>query len=283
MDDNNTANNEFKSIIIKRQEIVSGFDIMCGKISTLKKIYTQIINSHLGDEYIFGIDALHFQNELIEKDYFHLRENLNAIERRMYCEYYTLYMQIQRYVREELENIRLSEHAAFKREFPIYKHLGIQSSYDMNVVIEIHAVIIDCMIELETTVNSCESVITLDKQHLDMGLNIHAIIYREEFTMEMMRARVKMFYDYLHSFFVHHSKYLNRLLMKAKLQMDIVSEDIILKEFNQETIIDNLGVSELAKCITTAKPEEEISVYRNNDFIEQSSSEQEILNVKSDV
>ena len=240
--DNKNANKEFGYILDKRQEIINGFDLMCANITTLKNIYLQIIKNHVGDDFNFGIDALYFQNEIIEKDYIHLRENLNSIERRMYCEYYTLYMQIQRYVNEEIESKHLSQHSAFNRVFPIYKHIGTSSNYDMKIVIQIHSVIVECMLELETNVNVREHILVKDKQHSNMGLNIHTIVYREEFTLALMRARIKMYYDYLHSFFEHHSKYLNRLLMKAKLQMDIVSEDIMLKNFMQSSkIVDNIN------------------------------------------
>lgn len=249
--DTKDAKHEFESVLNQRQEIMSVFDVMRGKIATLKKIYGELIGSHTGDDYMFGMDALHFQNELIEKDYIHLRQNLHAIERRLYCEYYTLYKQIQRYVRDELEDKRLGEHAAFKREFPTYKHLGpTTTTYDVKVVIEIYAAIEACIMELETTVSSRESVLRQDKQHSQMGLNIHALVYREEFTLAMMRARLRMFYDYLHTFFLHHTKYLSRLLLKAKLQMGIVNEDILLKQFNQGTTVAEVGVADLAKEIT---------------------------------
>jgi len=250
MGDTKTAKQEFESVLSQRQEIMSVFDIMRGKITTLKKIYGELIGSHTGDDYMFGMDALHFQNELIEKDYVHLRHNLTAIERRMYCEYYTLYTQIQRYVREELEDKRLSEHAAFKRDFPVYKHLGVATAYDVKTVIEIYAAIAACTMELETTVSARESVLKQDKQHSQMGLNIHALVYREEFALSMMRARLRMFYDYLHTFFLQHTKYLNRLLLKAKLQMGIVNEDILLKQFSQGTTIAEVGVNDLAKGLT---------------------------------
>ena len=249
MSDTKAAKQEFETVLSQRQEIVSVFDIMRGKITTLKNIYTELINSHVGDDYMFGIDALHFQNELIEKDYSHLRQNLSLIERRMYCEYYTLYAQIQRYIKE-LDDKRLSEHAAFKREFPTYKHLGPPVTYDIKIVTEIYTAISACTMELETTIGTRESVLKQDKQHSQIGLNIHALVYREEFILAMMRARLKMFYDYLHSFFVQHTRYLDRLLLKAKLQMGIVNEDIVLKQFSQGTTIADVGVTDLAKGFT---------------------------------
>ena len=98
--------------------------------------------------------------------------------------------------------------------------------------------------ELESLHTAREAELRNDRHQSDLGLNIDNLVYTEMFINHMMKAKIDMFYRYLEVFNEHHVKYFTRLLLKTKLHMGIVNEDIMIKQFNQTSTTD---ISKLKK------------------------------------
>lgn len=229
---------KFDNMFILRQDICAIFDILKGKLSILQKIYLDLIKVHAHKSYVFGIDSFHFQNELIETDYTHMKSAFNSINNRIYCEYYNLYLLIVKYAKTELKEGKLIQSVNFNHKFPPYKHLQKNSVYDIAKIKDMHLAIAGCIVELESLLTAREADLRNDRQQSELGLNIDNLVYTEMFVNQMLRAKIEMFYRYLKVFNEHHIKYFTRLLIKAKLHMGIVNEDILIKQFNQSATTD---------------------------------------------
>ncbi len=242
---NRIVKEAFEKLLELRQDICSVLDTLYGKHEVLVGIYRDLITTHRNRDFVFGLDSFFFQNKLIQDDCDHLSNVLKSIDNRVYCEYLTVYKMIKEFAITDVNDTRLTSHAAFKQSFKPFKHLDENQVHDIRAIKEIHQAIVSCNIELEGLLANRESELRNDKQQSDMGLNIDNLIYMESYRNEMLGSRIKMFYKYTAALGNHHANYYTRLLLKAKLHMGIVEEDVLLKQFNQSGItnIDTLPQS----------------------------------------
>lgn len=227
---------KFEQVLSLRQDILNVFHILDSKLTVLREVYADMVATHSHKEYVFGIDSLCFQNELIETDYINLKDVFRRIDGRSYCEYYNLYVMVQQYGSEEITDSEVKRSVNFTHNFPPYKHLDMNRVYNIDVVREIQGSVTGCITELESHLQSKESTLQVDREQSNLGLNIDNLVYTEMFRNTMMKAKIDMFYRYLDVFHDHHSKYYTRLLLKAKLHLGIVNEDILIKQFSQQSI-----------------------------------------------
>lgn len=226
----------FEQVLALRQDITNVFHILDSKLKVLREVYTDMVSTHAHKEYVFGIDSFCFQNELIDTDYNNLKDVFRSIDGRTYCEYYNLYLMVQQYGSEEITDSKVKRSVNFTHSFAPYKHLDINREYSMDVVREMQCAITGCITELESQHQSRESSLQVDREQSNLGLNIDNLVYTEMFRNTTLKARIDMFYRYLDVFHDHHSKYYTRLLLKAKLHLGIVNEDIFIKQFSQQSI-----------------------------------------------
>lgn len=272
----------FEQVLALRQDITNVFHILDSKLKVLREVYAEMVSTHAHKEYVFGIDSFCFQNELIETDYINLKDIFRRIDGRTYCEYYNLYVMVQQYGSEEITDSKVKRSVNFTHSFAPYKHLDTKKVYSMDVVREMQGAITGCITELESQHQSRESSLQVDREQSNLGLNIDNLVYTEVFRNTMLKARIDMFYCYLDVFHDHHSKYYTRLLLKAKLHLGIVNEDILIKQFSQQSI----GKSEIAQLrVPSGKPspgggidkEEDAKIKSYVQFEEMAASRQTVL------
>ena len=275
---------KFDNLLILRQDICAIFDILKGKLEVLQKIYSDLIKAHAHKSYVFGIDSFHFQNELIETDYLNLKAAFNSIDNRIYCEYYNLYLMIQNYARKDIKEEKLTKSVSFNQKFAPYKHLQQDNVYDIKVIKDMHLAIAACIVELESLLTAREADLRNDRQQSELGLNIDNLVYTEMFANQMLKAKIMMFYRYLEVFNEHHVKYFTRLLLKAKLHMGIVNEDIMIKQFNQSATTD-IEKLQKTKIVNNLSPhnlaigtEENEKIKSYIQFDSMAASKQNVLN-----
>ena len=241
----------FESLLYLREDINNVFEALNNKVSILKKIYKELVKNHEHNNNIFGIDAFFFQNKIIESDIKHLKMTHISIDGQMYCSYYNLYQMIKQYTKKEINDEVITNNSNFSREFSPYKHLDTSRVYDITTIKDMHKTIISCIIELESLQSTKESALGNDRRQSELGLNIDNIVYSEVFKISIIKAKIDMFYKHLDVFHKHHTKYYTRLLLKAKLQIGIVSEDIFIKQFSGSGTTDlNKIKSEIADSPT---------------------------------
>ena len=73
MKDTLQLKHSFENIKKLRGDISNIFETIHSKINVLKKVYIDMIQTHSKSEYMFGIDAFHFQNELLDIEYNNMR------------------------------------------------------------------------------------------------------------------------------------------------------------------------------------------------------------------
>lgn len=231
----------FENIKNIRSDISNIFETIKSKIQILQKVYVEMISAHNSSEYMFGIDAFHFQNELLNTDYSNMLSNFKKIDNRMYCEYYQLYTLIRKYVESEVKPESLRSKLLIKKNFQVYKVLDTTRIYKFSHVEELHDYITNAIVELESHRIAKDSVLENDNKQSKQGLNIGNLVNSYRYSNALLNEKIKMFERYLKVFHVHHDKYLQRLLVKAKLNVEIINEDIMIKQLNANGVGNNIN------------------------------------------
>lgn len=222
---------KFENVLTIRDDIASVCGILSNKLKTLKDIYADIVKTHSHDEYSFGTDAFYFQNQLIETDFNKLHGMFVDIDNQIYCEYFNLYRMIKDYASKDLTIDKTKRSTNFTIHFEPFKRINSTKHYSILVVKEMHDAITACISEIESYLIARESDLVKDEEQSRQGLNIDNLVYAEMYKNEMMKAKIRMFYQYMNALNTHHNKYYTRLLLKVKMQHGIVNEDINIKQF----------------------------------------------------
>ena len=237
--------NTFNTVKDLRSDIMNIFESLNDKLSILKKIYTNFLDSHHQSCYMFGIDSFYFQNKLIEQEINNLKRTSEFIENRMYCEYYQLHLLVEEYVKNEVTNENVRNKICIRKKYPPYKILEPNKKYDFKLIVELHEHIINSIMELESYRQEKETELASDTAQSKQGLNIGNLVNSYRFYNALLHEKIRMFIGYLEVFYSHHTKYFTRLHVKTKLVIGIINEDIKIKQFNptENTISRNISRS----------------------------------------
>jgi len=234
--------NNFDKIKTLRSNANKIFSDIENKIKSLDKIYIDLIQTHKNIDFTFGLDSFHFQNKLIEIEYENIKKIFSGINNRMYGEYYKLHKMIQEYIAKEIKDAKILEQIVIqKKQYPVYKDLEVLKSYDFNLVVEMQKNIVQIIHLLSEYLNSKETELATDSTHSEIGINIENIINYQHYANALLSEKIVMFSRYLDVFHKHHNKYLSRLVLKSKMMLGIVNEDINLKQGYTEVNKQNIN------------------------------------------
>ena len=206
------------------------------KLNALDKIYIELINTHKNIDYTFGIDSFYFQNKLIEMEYDNMKTIFNIINNRIYCEYYKLYKMIYTYIAAELKDTILIEKLRQKKIYPIYKDLEPLKTYSFDLIIDIQRNIIETIEFLFNYLTNKEAELRTVCTTSEIGINIENLVNFQTYSNTLLNEKINIFCKYLNVFHKHHNKYFSRLLIKCKMMIGIVNEDIHLKKGDNKNL-----------------------------------------------
>ena len=224
---------DFEEVKSLRSDIMNINENLTAKLDVLHKIYADLIKTHGQGEHIFGIDSFYFQNKLIANENNNLMNTFKSIENRIYCEYYKLHNELQKYILNNINDDTVINKSIVKKKYPAYSSLDPFKYYDFSLVLELQSHIINALSELESYRVTRDSELDNDTKQSNMGLNIDNLVHSYRFTNALLKERINMYVNYLQVFHEHHTKYLTRHLLKSKISLGVVNEDIQIKQFNQ--------------------------------------------------
>ena len=231
---------KLKSIRLNIRKLFDSLETLKQK---LKGIYLDYIEQNKKNDYTFGLDALHFQNTLIDLEYENMDKLYKLIDNKMYCEYYKLFKIICKYVEENTNEKKVIEICKSKIQFPIYKDLEQFKVYEFNLINEIHHNILQLFDEMLIIYKNKQNEIQNDQLKSIYGLNLDNYIFTISYKNETMFQNIKLFTRYLQSYHKYHTLYLSRLDIKLRLMWGQMNEDIKINSIqlnnSNESIIDS--------------------------------------------
>ena len=230
-----TINNNFDCIKTLRLDLNQIFIEIENKMNSLSTIYMKLIKTHQNIDYTFSLDSFHFQNRLIAIEYENIKQIFNSINNRMYCEYYKLYKILQDYINTEIKDESILEHIQHTKTFPKYNDIEPLKKYEFSLILEIQQLIVKILQLLHEHSISNQMALESNSVHYAIGINIENLINYQQYSNTLLSEKITMFCRYLNVFYKHHHKYISRLLLKTKMMLDIVNEDINLKQGDSST------------------------------------------------
>jgi len=223
----NNLTNDFNNIIETRNNI---YDILINikrKIEILNTIYKELLLENNNNDNVTWFDSFNFQNKLFLTEYNHFLNIFNKIQNCIYSEYYKLYNKLYNYS----INYNITNLIKNVSKYPKYYDINNNNIYDIEIIIDIQQ---NCIIAIKKLLN----IYTYKKKELlikqkksKLGLNIDNTIISEKFNNNIINNNIDLFISYLNTFNVHHYKYYTRLMLKIKLILGIVNQDIKIKQF----------------------------------------------------
>jgi hypothetical protein len=233
----NELKNTFMDLVEIRSSVLILLESLKNKITKLKNIYEDFINQNdntHNNTFIFGLDSLKFQSKLIDIEYDDMRRIFNAINNRMYCEYFKLYKIISEYINENIHNDKV-EMVNMDNKFPIYKDLEPFKQYDFEILKEIHATILVLIARLNNYIINKEHELKIHRQKNKYGLNIDNFVTAFQYNIYTIREKMNLFISYLQYFHKLHSKNMKRFTNKVQLMNSQVVNDIKFDDDIQST------------------------------------------------
>jgi hypothetical protein len=255
-----------------REEINSIFANLEQRISKLKELYRDFINTNNSSLFVFGLDSFYFQNKLIDIEDYDMRKFYDLIMNRMYCEYYKLFKIICEYCKNNLkDDNKLIESLAKEDTYPNYKDLEPYKKYDFKFVDSLHEDITSTLININNYLTTKNHVLSSYKLRSDVGLNINNFVSTYEFEVCSIQSQMHLFCSYVNFFHELHLKYLKRFVTKiqilyAQINHDIKFDEVLLnqksdkKKFMQDMKkeIDPKIMKELRASISISKNDEKL-------------------------
>lgn len=226
MSDLQDLRNNFEKLKSIRLNIKKIFDSLETLKQKLKGIYLDYIEQNKKNDYTFGLDALHFQNMLIDLEYDNMDKLYKIIDNKMYCEYYKLFKLICKYVEENTAEKKILDVCKTKTQFPIYKDLEQFKVYEFNLINELHHNILQLLDEMIIIYKNKQHELETDQMKSRYGLNLDNYIFTLSYKNETIFQNVKLFTRYLQSYHKYHTLYLTRLDIKLRLMWGQMNEDI---------------------------------------------------------
>lgn len=216
-----------------RGEIIEVLGVLKTKLQMVRSVYLELIQTHGKGVYLFGIDSLYFQHSLIAREHQSLEVMNKSIENRLYCEYYKLYQQMKEFIQNDVPDERIKKLISSKK-YPPYRNLEPLKVYDFSLIVDLQRLAVSLIVELTAYCDSKNTELETDAAQANLGLNIDNLVNSYKYANAALKARIQMFLDYLKAFHLHHTKYFTRLLLKAKLVLGTINEDIRIQKANKE-------------------------------------------------
>ena len=216
---------DFNNIITIRNNVKNIFDILLVRIDKLKQLYTEFITTNQNEIFVFGLDSFNFQTKLLDIEYFDMKRLFNAINNRMYCEYYKLHKIIVEYIHKNIED-KKNNNLIKANIYPIYKDLEPFKEYDFEIILDIHENIMNLISSVISTFNNKENELFINKTKQNIGLSIDNFIATLTFNNNVMKEKIQMFARYMEFFHKMHTKYLKRFSNKIQLMYTNINNDI---------------------------------------------------------
>mgnify|MGYP001206013848 CR=1 FL=1 len=221
-----TITRGFEELRTLRTIVTETVDAVEERVGTLRKAHESLVEGSPASACALGLDSLHFQVRLVSMELASLREMVVAVENHLYYECMYLHKSIQKYAKSEIADKGARERVIVEREFPPYKHLDGDASYDFDVTVRLHSHLVASVQAMADYADEQAAEIENEKGRSKQGLNIESLVHSNAYVHALVTARVHLFSNSLDAFNCHHCKYLRRIGEKARLVLDAITKDV---------------------------------------------------------
>ena len=216
----------FTTIVSTREDVIFVMETVNQRIEKLKEMYSDFIKNNKKNLFVFGLDSFHFQSKLIDIEYEDMKRMFQAINNRMYCEYYKLYKIVTDYITHHVTDKKILESIKTNNNFPVYKDLEPFKVYKFEHVQELHENIVLLLNSICNYLTSKSYELQNHETKRYIGLNIDNFVNTFSYDIFIMREKVNLFISYIEFFHNLHGKFLSRFSKKMQFMMDQLNSDV---------------------------------------------------------
>ena len=239
----NTANpisSEFKKIRKYREQIQSILRDLRTRKKMLHTIHTELLRLNHSKLFVFGLDSLQFQQQLIEIEC----ENMDRIYRvqsnRMYGDFFKLHQQLESYIQDNPNTVSILDDGG--QVYPPYRVIEIYQQFEFRYTVRLFKDILKLIQGLEGYIAGLTEKLESYKKQQEIGLNIDNFIFAFQNCKDDMVNKVDLFKKYLQYFTKLHVNYLHRFVERLTMSYKQVTNDIRFEQERLGTTVQDITV-----------------------------------------
>lgn len=266
--DKNISRNITENIKVKFTKIKEKRNKIKDKFLQIQKIKNDIKQNYVNyiqkeKEDFFGLDSFHFQNKVIDLEFENMMKLYKFIDNRIYGDYYKLFTEIQKFLKQNLKSRQLETIKEVKNYeiYPPYKDLDKFKTYDFDTINNIHQDIIIIISSVKEIHHENELVIKEDMKQLSLGINIDNYIINTQYKNMVLLTTNTKFENYLQ---VYH-KYHFDLLTKFGEKLSLCYQHIIQNNNSKQTPEQASKIMKTRESLALSSSESEMSDENEHD------------------
>ena len=217
---------KFKDLVSFRSRIQSLFDHLEERQETLQTIHDELIKLNTSKLFVFSLDSLQFQQNIIHIESNNMRQIYEILSNRLYGDYYKLYQLIK----SNIDNNKNINKTLFKlpvdHTYPKYKDLDIYCEYDFSHVEQLFRDIEQLVASYRLYNQSLYTQLDSYREKQKEGLNINNFVFAFENCANDVKNTTDLFVKTFDHFTTIHKNYLNKFLIRMNSFNTEVSKDI---------------------------------------------------------
>jgi len=250
--------NEFNSIIEKRNDIKIKYKKIDEKLTGMKLKYTNLVESNKRKIFIYCLDSFFFQYKILLLELEHYNNIINLLFSRMYGDYYKLFNVIVEKCKEinfTIDNIVSMEN------IQAYKDVENKLEYKTEDLLKLHNNILAILKQMTIFYEKRDLDIVAQDETSDIGFSITSFIDTLSYENRTLYEQINLYNSYLQFYHSSQNSYLDKTFQKMDIFMNDIEKEImtnhkniktksmskfnIIKEkFNSGKLIDVLKVTE---------------------------------------
>jgi hypothetical protein len=225
---NGTLPGNYHQIMRVREEISETLANLLSRKEALYNIHEELLTLNNTQLFVFGLDSLQFQQQLIQLEYQNMSKLYQVIQNRIYGDLYKLHGLVVSFIRSN-RNISVAiPIPELGHGLPVYDDIDIYHEFEFRYVARIVQEISDYLQELRKYLGQLNQQLDKYQAKQQIGLNINNFVFAFQNCQQDLDNRVSLFQKYFEYFLSLHLGYLEKFKAKLSLSQTQVNKDIRL-------------------------------------------------------
>ena len=221
-----SCQDNFKSITRLRERIAEILDDFLTKKESLARIHEELLTLNHTKLFVFGLDSLQFQQQMIQLEHENMTRSFQVIDNRLYGDLYKLHSIISNFINNNSNISAAIPISTVGNRFPNYNDIDIYQKFPYRYTKRIVVEIADYLTKLRTYHGKLTSQLSDYEKRQQTGLNINNFIFAFQNCQQDLDNKINLFTKYFLYFTALHESYLDKFVEKLTTAYSQVDEDI---------------------------------------------------------
>lgn len=244
----------FKILEKHRQDIGKLFNQLNERKMSLQTIHQDLLTLNNTKLFVFGLDSLQFQKQMIGLETNSMETIHKVIENRLYGDLFKLHQLILDFI-QSTKHTRILIKDKHESQYPQYMDTDIYHRFNFKLSKGLFNEILELIQVLEKFTTNLEEELDTYEQRQQSGLNIDNFIFAFDNCKNEYLNKTKLFYKYLDYLVNLHVGYMEKFKKKLEIIFEQITSDI---QFECEKLKSTKPPS--TQPIQPTQPTEEIRI-----------------------